>query len=225
MSIALRITIGEPGLAATVHRLRDRKGFLSVVGRAARNLTVDHLRDYGRSHPNRLGARSTGFYRQAADAVNYRVLGDESVVLSIPQQGLALRIFGTAGLPGGVLRPVSKKFLTIPAVAEAHGKRAGEFSDLEFGFAFDSELGRMRPALVRRADSLLSLFRNRRSADRPKAFGPGTQQSDGEAIFWLVRQVRQDGDREVLPADAAFGDAAGEAAGEWLDLLIERQRR
>lgn len=224
MSIGLSVTIGEPGLASIVHRVLDRRGFLQVAGRAGRNLTVDHLRAYGRAHPNRLGGRSTGFYRQAADAANYRLLGEDGVVISIPHQGLALRLLGTDGLPGGVLKPTTGRYLTIPAIAEAHGKRAREFADLEFGYAYDAELGRMRPALVRRADSLLSLFRSRREK-RPAVQGPGTEQSDGEAVFWLVRQVKQRGDRDVLPSDAAYATAMQEAGQEWFDLQVERSRR
>lgn len=223
MSIGLRIIMGEPGLAATVHRLRDRRGFLQVAGRAGRNLTVDHVRAYGRAHPNRLGGRSTGFYRQAADAANVRLIGEDGVMISIPHQGLALRVFGTAGLPGGVLRPINGRYLTEPAAAEAHGKRAREFSDLEFGFAYDPEIGRVRPALVRKADSLVALYRNRR-AKRPAVVGPGTYQSDGEAIFWLNRQAKQAGDRTVLPSDAAYGEAMQGAAQEWFDLQVERLR-
>ena len=221
MSIALSVRLPEPSLTALGSRVRDRKGLLQVVGRAARNLTVDHLRAYNRDHPNALGGRRTNFYAAAANSANYRLVGEDGVVISIPHQGLALRLFGTGGLPGGVLKPVNAKFLTLPASPEAHGKRAREFSDLEFGFAFDPELGRMRPALVRKADSLLSLYRGRRT-QRPAVFGPGTSESSGEPIFWLVRQVRQSGDRAVLPSDASYGEAMQAAGQEWFELQLER---
>lgn len=223
MSIALSIRLPEPSLTALAGRVRDRKGLLQVVGRSARNLTVDHFRVYNATHPNALGGRRTNFYAAAASATNYRLVGSDGVVISIPHQGLALRLLGTGGLPGGVLKPSRSKYLTLPASPEAHGKRAGEFSDLSFGFAFDPQLGRMRPALVRKADSLLSLYRGRR-AQRPAVQGPGTAESSGEPIFWLVRQVRQSGDRAVLPSDQSYGEAMQAAGAEWFELQLSRGR-
>lgn len=223
-AIAIRVRVGsEPSLTAYASRLRDRTGLLQVTGRAGRNAVVDHLRAYNRANPNRQGGKRTNFYAAAAESVNFRLVGAEGVTISIPHQGLALRLLGTAGLPGGVLRPVRAKYLTLPAAPEAHAKRASEFSDLEFGFALDPELGRLRPALVRKADSLLSLYRGRRSK-RPAVIGPGTAESDGEPIFWLARQVRQAGDRAVLPSDAAFAEAVGAATSEWFELQAERGR-
>lgn len=41
--------------------------------------------------------------------------------------GLRLQQYGTAGLPGGALRPVKRKALTIPVTADARGKRVATF--------------------------------------------------------------------------------------------------
>lgn len=41
--------------------------------------------------------------------------------------GLRLQQYGSAGLPGGVIRPVKKKALTIPVTGEARGRSVKEF--------------------------------------------------------------------------------------------------
>lgn len=41
--------------------------------------------------------------------------------------GLRLQQYGSAGLPGGVIKPVKRKALTIPVTADARGKRVSTF--------------------------------------------------------------------------------------------------
>lgn len=218
---------GDARLAGLRRRIVNQRGVQLVAGRAGRNTTVKHLRDYNRAHPNRLGGRRTNFYAKAADATSFHLVGDDTVEITSNAIGLALRFHGTDGLPGGVLKPVKVQFLTIPAIAEAHGYRAREFSDLEFGFALDPELGKMRPALVRRSDSLVSLRRRAkkgagRRVDLPLQ-GPGTEDASGEPVFWLVRQVRMEGDPTVLPTEDKLADDVWAAVEDYLDLIDERR--
>lgn len=212
---------GNHGLAATRKRIADPKALLNVAGRAGRNVTQKHLREKNRTSPNKIGGKRTNYYAKAADAVNYRILNDDAVIVSINQIGIALRFHGTAGLPGGRLRPVSAEFLTIPAAPEAHGRRAREFSDLQVGWAFDPKLGRERMALVRREATLLVYKRRKVDGVSRRVALPGAKQG-GEAVFWLQRSVKMAGDDTVLPDETTLIERVVAAVEEYLGLLDER---
>ncbi len=228
--IGARVTLsGNSGLAPVRKRVTDTRALLQVAGRAGRNTMARHLRERNRSHPNQLGGKRTNYWAKAAEATSFHLVENSgqgaAVEISSNQIGLALRYHGTGYLPGGVLRPISGIYLTKPAAPEAHGKRAREFADLEFGFAFDVELGRMRPALVRKGSALSATPKRRgQGAGRPVALplGPGTVENTGEPIFWLVRQVRQKGDETVLPPEGQIAEEAIEAVDEYVGIVIER---
>jgi hypothetical protein len=112
-----------------------------VIGRAAANVVVAHLRAKNTSSPNQLGGKRTNYYAAAARATSFAVVSDSEVVVSIAQRGIRQRFFG------GTIKPRTAKFLTVPVHPSAHGKRAREFSDLEIVFGSGG-----RPvALARRA--------------------------------------------------------------------------
>lgn len=221
MSVGIRYSLqGDPGLAPLRKRIANPKGLLSVAGRSGRNVVQKHLREKNRTSPNRMGGRRTHFYAKAADAVNFRLLNDHEVTVSINAVGIALRFHGTGGLPGGRLRPINGRYLTIPATPEAHGRRAREFGDLEFGFAYDPELGRDRPALVRDGSQPLTRVA-KRGGRKPAAGLPGGD-TTGEPVFWLVKSVRQEGDDTVLPTeDNLFARVIADVE-EYLGILDER---
>lgn len=221
MSVSARLSLkGDPGLAPIRRRIADGKALLNVAGRSGRNALQRHLREKNRTSPNRMGGRRTNFYAKAADAVNYRILNDQEVAVSINAVGIALRYFGTAGLPGGVLRPISARYLTIPATPEAHGKRAREFGDLVVGYAYDPELGRDRLALVR--DGSQPATRVAKRGGRAPSTGLPGGDTTGEPVFWLVRSVRQEGDPAVLPDQSDLVERIVADVEEYLGLLDER---
>ena len=220
--ISARYTIkGDLGLAPLRKRIVDRKGLLAVAGRSGRNVLMKHLRAYDRSHPNRMGGARTNFYAKAADSVNFTVVSDNQVAVSINAIGIALQYYGTDGLPGGALRPVTAQYLTIPATPEAHGKRAGEFSDLEVGWAYDPERNCMRLALVRRQATLLKFRRRTSGGVSLRVALPGGEQG-GEPVFWLVRSVRFAGSPDLLPDEETLADAVYAKIEDYLHILDER---
>lgn len=96
-----------------------------VFGRAAVNVTREHLFKRNATHANRLGGARTNFYAGAARGTQFEVRPD-GFVLGIDQVGIRQRY------QGGTITPKQAKYLTIPMSAAAHGKRAREFSDLKF---------------------------------------------------------------------------------------------
>lgn len=195
-------------------RLRDlyarlRPGMIHKgIARGVSQLVTEHLFSYDRSHPNRLGGKRTHFYGEAARSVTSD-FDESSATIRIDKQGLRQRWLG------GEIRP-KKKLLTIPSIAEAHGKVAGEFSDLNLIIfpKASAESGAAVGALVE-ADRT-EIKKSRRKAGGFKAKG----ERGGRVVFWLHRFVRQDPDPDVLPTDAQIAQRASETVNlmlkEWL---------
>jgi hypothetical protein len=91
----------------------------AVMGRAAFNLIVGHLRSRNQA-PNRLGGRRTNYYSKAADATSMRH-DETAATIAVSQVGFRLHY------RGGTVVPVNRRALTIPIHAASHGRRASEF--------------------------------------------------------------------------------------------------
>jgi hypothetical protein len=76
---------------------------------------------------NRLGATPTGHLSQAYAGIE-SVSDASSAALLVPRASRLRAAFGQYVLTPGA----GKTYLTIPVAAEAYGKRAGEFTDLEY---------------------------------------------------------------------------------------------
>lgn len=74
--------------------------------------------------PNQLGGKRTHFYRQAGDSTGYDLTPEGATVFAT-KLGIMQR------WKGGYIQAKPGGWLTIPIDAEAHGKRAREFTDLE----------------------------------------------------------------------------------------------
>jgi hypothetical protein len=203
-----------PAVRALVGGMRPQQ-LQPLLGRSARNLTVSHLRAVDAARPNKLGGERTNFYARAADATQFRVEGD-FVIVSINHVGIGLRYFG------GTVRPRTRKYLTIPASAEAHGKRASEFPDLKFAIVPDPKTGRARAALVRRGANEVSLIRTVRVRGRNVV--RRAEQAVGYVVFWLVRETTHQPDPSVLPTQQEFADHLGNDVAEYARLLVARSQ-
>lgn len=140
---------------------------------------------------NKNGWPSTGFWGRAARSTNYNLLAD-GVNINVTQQGVLQRLLG------GHIRPTQgHKYLTIPAIAAAYGKRAGEFSNLHFGFA-ENRYGNLAPALIENWSQDVKFGRARKDGSRKVT--PGAERG-GSVFFWLVRSVYQQADPTVIPGE------------------------
>lgn len=160
---------------------------------------------------NRQGFPSTGFWADAARATNYAVLA-EDVLISVNKLGARQRY------EGGEIKPTGgKKYLTIPAVAEAYGRRAGEFNNLEL--AFHRVAGRAEAfALVEAQATEVSFGRKRKDGSRKVT--PGNSVGS-RVMFWLVKSVRQAANPDVIPSS----EQIIETAMVTIDSAIERALR
>src|ERR1700722_16827224 len=112
------------GAKPAMHRL-----LTFVKGRAAnaamgRAVLALFIRHFLALPPNKRGLPTTHFWRRAANATTFEASPD-SVRISVNQTGVMQRFLG------GDIAPVRVKFLTIPAIAETYGHRAGDFSGLK----------------------------------------------------------------------------------------------
>lgn len=142
---------------------------------------------------------STHFYARAAQATNWQE-GFGFVIVSVNQIGIRQR------LEGGDINPGSgKKYLTIPAVADAYGKRAREFSNLQFAFAPNPDNpGTVRPALVEAQATNIKIGKIKKDGSR--SITPTSTSTGRVAIFWLLGSVSQKPDPTVLPSDEQFSE-------------------
>lgn len=186
-----------------------------IVGRAARNTYREHLFGINSQRPNALGGARTNFYAGAARGTHFRVEGD-GVIVSINQVGIGLRYYG------GTVKPRTKKYLTIPAIPEAHGKRASEFSGLRFAIVFDQSAGSnglYRPALVQGAATLIATRRGRDGARRSRAIG----ERQHRVVYWLAKQATSKPDPTVLPRPELVQAQAIRAVEAYAKLLWDRR--
>lgn len=192
-----------------------------IVGRAARNVYVEHFRAKNRRSPNRFGAKRTNYYLGAARATTFRAV-DDGVVISVNQVGVRLHYFGGVVRAGkGVSSSSGKatKFLTIPARAEAHGKRASEFPDLIVLRRGGHQHG--EPFALARAVSTSIAFRKGRDGQR-RSVSRGEQ--GGEIMFWLKREVRVPADPDILPQPIDVGAGVFSAVNQAIDLAWARKQ-
>lgn len=183
----------------------------AAIGGRVQRATQDHLRRLDNTRANRLGGRRTHFYSKAAQQTFFRVEAD-GVTISINKQGFRQRV------EGGVIRPVNKKYLTIPADAAGYGMRASEFPDLKFAM-MPNRWGKLQPALIRAEQTAIRIGKRRKDGARKITV---LGQRGGEVIFWLARKVTQAPDSSVLPGEELVHQEALIAVRDYLTRLGSR---
>lgn len=115
MSLALRISITAP----------DLSGWRDCVNPAELNHALGkrletRIREWFEAKPaNAKGWGSTGFWKEAAASTHLAEADESGATVSISAIGVALRYFGSAGLPGGAVTPRTGKYLAIPLTRAA----------------------------------------------------------------------------------------------------------
>ncbi len=186
------------------------------AGQSVMRQILDHLTALDEERPNALGGRRTHFYGKAGKSTSYETT-DTGAMVSISSVGIAQRYFGGEIKPGP-----GKKYLTIPARAEAHGRRAGEFNNLQILF------GRNGPYALAERDSME--LRRRRMTKRKggvkavrRWFAHGAEPGGG-IFFWLVKSVTQQPDPTVLPEVSAMEETAMSAVSYLINSFLNESR-
>lgn len=140
--LSVKITVTDsatPALAAVGDSLKDRRGLNKSIAGSVEDITRAHIRIAAQT-------RHTTATRLGAAPTNYLSKLSETIESHSDGVGVVMDVYGAIfrRVTGAVdVRPVTKKWLTIPAAAESYGRRAGEFSDLEFALNKGGESARL----------------------------------------------------------------------------------
>jgi len=211
MSLGLHIAIDDQISTPLIRagQYARKPEMRKVMGRGVANDLRQHFSKLDQERPNEMGGRRTHFWGQARRSVQNPVLLDaDTVSVSINQVGVAQRYYG------GDIYAQPGKALSLPARAEAYGKRPGEFTDLHIEVFKEHDLA----ALVQNDQTSLSI-RKKKGGGRTVKRG---EEQGGGVFFWLVKRVTQDGDPSVLPTDAELRLAAYNAGLDYFALLVAR---
>ncbi len=185
------------------HIATDAEQFVKTAGRRIAADPANHR------SASRLGADPTGHLAAAYEGIE-SVYDAESARLLVPSSTRLRAAFGSY-----VLTPQNgKRFLTLPAIAEAYGRRAGEFPDL-----FPIRTGPLKtPVLVRRVSGGKS-YENRAAPGRRRKDGRRGQRL--ETVYVLTTKAEIDEDKGLIPFDE-LAEEAGDSAAEYIDSQIEK---
>lgn len=148
-----------------------------IIGRAGQTFVRKHFYDLDAKRPNRMGGDRTHFYGGAARSTTFAATADGAVI-SVNQTGVRQRILG------GPILPTKSKYLTIPARAEAYGKRAREFNNLK---------------VVRFGNVLALVEADATKLRKTKKGFRAAGETGGGVMYWLVPKVAQKADPSVMP--------------------------
>ena len=197
-----------PALETLRTTLKKREGFHKKLAGTLEDVTRDHIRSAATTRhktATRLSASPTGYLTRLA----------ETTETHSDNQGVVIRISGAIFrrvLGPVVVQPVQRKWLAIPARADAYGRRPGEFSNLRF-VKFSETLA----ALV--DGGITSGYKSRAQKKKPKKAKPHKPRAlkrDDKIAFWLKKKTTLPQDRELIPSEQKHTAAAELAAREFI---------
>jgi hypothetical protein len=199
MSFSVQITdTATPRLASLGLSARG-PAVRRVMGGGVAAALRKHFARLEQERKNRLRGKRTHFWAEVRQGVQQPALTEGGILVTINHVGAAQRYYG------GTIRPTKKKWIAVPARAEAYGRRPEEFSDLHFVFL----RGDLAALVQAEGDT------GRRSID---AKGAG-----GGVFWWLKKRVYQKPDPSVLPSSDELQAAATEAGNEHVRTLMLRK--
>jgi hypothetical protein len=195
----------------------ERKGYRDAVGEAGTKVLLEHFADKEENDPHKsadkLNAQKTGLYGDFGESTDYRVESD-GVLLTVSHVAARQRY------RGGRIVPTNAQRLTIPARAEAYGRRAGTVGiPLMFHFAFDERYQKWRPALVA-FESGTRQVKDRRKGREGQMRTVVDKKRPAGTYFWLVSSVEQDPDPTVLPTERQIYNVVKPALQTWAQRLL-----
>lgn len=184
---------------------------LSAGGRSLRNAIERQLVSLPPN--NRFPGASTNFWQKAAKSLTQPMVSSPSVTVSITETGVRYNYFG-----GTIKAPwkngSTTNYLTIPAVEEAYGKRASEFSDLTVAFLGRSTSGAPILALVKglprtssRPLTPVTRPNTPTTASRKESEATLKPRARLNVMYWLVKSVTKQPNPNVLPTEGQMNAA------------------
>jgi hypothetical protein len=164
--------------------------------------------------PNKMEAPKTNFWQDVAEATKLEEVTDDQAVVAIAEQRFRIH------LSGGVIKPTGgRKWLTIPLIKDARGRRVEDYEKkfgkklfrpgyarvlMERGDRGDRTMIGGQGVTVRRGDSFQEIGMRERSRVRP--------------VFALKKQVTIKRDPRALPPMASLAAALQEEANDYIQI-------
>lgn len=219
MSLALTVEFRDSASAAFAglrEGLGDGQALHAAMGFAVGESVRGHLKSAGYlGRRNRLGGKSTGFWKAAAESIGSEATEDGATV-AIRHRGVALRYFG------GIVTPKTRKALSVPVHKSAHGLNASEYPGLLAFIPAARAFGPFRSGqgqdtigyLVRGVERTIT-----RGPNKGKTRVVPIARPAGELIYVLRSRTYHEPDKGILPTDEAMVAAAAEAGADYLDAI------
>ena len=172
------------------------------------------------SEPNKMAAPKTNYWAGLIEHTQLAEVSDSGAIVSIADVRYRIQLFG------GTIKPTGgRKFLTIPLVAEARGKRVAEY-EKQSGNKLFRLPGRF--VLCERSDqgdrtttqAIRGRIRSRSGDFRNISI---RSKSTMRAVFALSSKVTIKRDPRALPPQALLLDALTETAGQYTARLTSRR--
>lgn len=187
----------------------------SMIGRRVVETVRNHLIKIAPQRhrtANSLGAQPTRHLERGLEGIRPALLQDE-VQIFIPIPGISRAFHDLTITPRA-----GSKYLTIPATAEAYGRRARSFRDLRVQ-VFRKKGGGQTLALVKAEQT--DVRTRQRSGflwDRviARTVSRAGRRVNAPVYYWLVEKVEQKQDRELMPSDGELLDACEAGAEDFI---------
>ena len=183
----------SPRLRAAVAKLSDRTGLHKAMAFRVEDRVIENLQAKDQT-PNKLGGSRTHFWLNAS-RTTVVTADDAAGQISIPGNGGGVRLHYLGGTVVAGANGSGKKWLTIPARAESHGKTVSKFFDGDFG----------------KGKWLFNRNRN------PYAIA---DRATGVVYFWLTKSATIKKDPSVLPSTEIMRSAAASAAADYINAEV-----
>lgn len=205
VSVVITKDTATPALRSLRRGLEPER-LIPRFGRAVMNEVRDNFQFLESTRPNQLGGARTHYYSQARSNTHLTIEGDTATI-GVAQVGIRMRYFGgviEAGANPSCIGGGSTQYLTIPATAEAYGKRACDFDDLQ---VLRTQSGPYALARV-----TVGTMASRKALGMARAFGVNSSAiHKTEILFWLKKKVNIPEDHTMLPTSDDLGAAIKES--------------
>lgn len=182
-----------PTLAKLVESVTNRRPLHAAMGKRGEVELRAHFLDRNQE-PNKKGWPSQNFWERIRSATALSQVDASGATVSISDPAINLKVYG------GTVKPKEGKYLALPAIAEAYGRSARTFSNLEPMIRWRDGQRRAVALVERRA----SLLRSRKDGSATEKKG---SEIGGRVFYWLVESVRARRDPKALPETAKFAAA------------------
>jgi hypothetical protein len=211
MAAKVTVTIKDGAsytLANLAKGLKFRRPLNAAVGKRGESELRAHFLARNQE-PNKKGWPAQNFWNRIRKATALATVDETGATIAISDPAIAQKIYG------GEIKPKEGKYLTIPAIAEAAGRSARTFQNLEPLVRWMN--GKRRAiALVEREASNIKYGRKRKDGTRSVTH---VSSSIGGVIYWLVEKVHQNEDPRALPSREKMETALRDEAKDYVDGL------